>query len=119
VDFEVAVAVNIYPFDAVAAEGVIANGVERMFWVEEFLEAHSQVGVILLTDKAFKHAVLHRRAIPFKNFMDFCPAPVIFDVVGNKNKLHGFSGSEWVNTVLQEKSVTASPLKEIVVFCKQ
>ena len=59
-----------------------------MFGVEEFLQAHAHFGVIILGDKAFEDAVLHRQTIPFKEFMDFRSAPVVFDIVGYKNKLH-------------------------------
>lgn len=59
-----------------------------MFGVEEFLQAHAHFGVLLIRDKAFEDAVLHRQSISFKEFMDFRPSPVVFDIVGYKNKLH-------------------------------
>lgn len=59
-----------------------------MFGVEELLQAQAHFGVLLIRDKAFEDAVLHRQPISFKEFMDFRPSPVVFDIVGYKNKLH-------------------------------
>lgn len=64
------VAVDIDSFDAVPAEHVVTNGVDRMFGVEEFLQAYAHFGVLLIRDKAFEDAVLHRQSISFKEFMD-------------------------------------------------
>ena len=69
-----------------------------MFGVEELLEAQTHRGVIPFGDKAFKDAVLHRQTIPFKKFMDFRPAPVVFDIVGHKNELHDVSCSTRSNS---------------------
>ena len=56
---EVAIASNIYPFNAVPAKHVITNRIDRVLWIEKLLQAHAHLGVIIFGDKAFKDAVLN------------------------------------------------------------
>jgi hypothetical protein len=83
-----AVSVNIDTFYASTAQNIITDTVERVIRIEQFLQAHTHEGIIVLGDKALENAELHGRAKPFKDFMNFCPSSVIFDIVGNKDKLH-------------------------------
>ena len=64
------------------------------------MQANAHLGIILCGDEALKHAELHRSAIPFKELVDFGPAPVVFDIVGHKNELH--------DSAVQNRSVPES-----------
>ncbi len=69
-----------------------------MAGVKELLQAQAHLGILFLRDEAFEDAILHRQTIPFKEFVNFRPASVVFDIVGYKNELHDVSCSTWFNT---------------------
>ncbi len=87
-NLKIAVAINIDPFNAVPAKHVVTNRINRVFRIQKLLQANAQLRVILFGDEALKDTVLHRGTISFEKLMDFCPAPVVFDIVGHKNELH-------------------------------
>ena len=87
-NLKITVAININPFNAVTAEYVIANRINRVFRIQKLLQANAHLSIILFGDEALKHAELHRSAIAFKELVDFRSAPVVFDIVGHENELH-------------------------------